>query len=434
MGLGHLGRETHAPKADAQALQCPQCGGALSLRAPDQSQSIACPYCGTLSAIEGDLRAIDVPKKKKEALTFKPRFPLGAKARLDGVTWIVLGAMERSVMEIYTWREYLLHHPAKGFAWLVEDRGHWCFVVNAHAGDVSSGTDRMSYQGVSYRHFTTGSARVDSLVGEFPWAVRRGETVDASDYVAPPLVLSEERTKGEVTYSLGRYMERAEIEDAFGMRPGVLPPPIGVHCAQPNPHAERTRQIIRSAAMFIAAIFVLFLLANARSSKVFEANVAIPPGAGSGSPEATFISAPFDLKGRGNVEVTVSAPINNQWLFVEGTLAKEDTAVYGDFETEAGFYHGTADGEGWTEGSTSARTFVGGMPAGRYTLRISPQWGAIAPGKPVLSSYSVRVRHRVPHFSHFGIAILALTLWPVLCFFKRANFETQRWAESDHAE
>lgn len=39
----------------------------------------------------------------------------------------------------------------------------------------------------------------------------------AVDYVAAPLMLSQEMTANEVNWSLGTYMTNAEVEKAFGI-------------------------------------------------------------------------------------------------------------------------------------------------------------------------------------------------------------------------
>ncbi|MEO8358585.1 MAG: DUF4178 domain-containing protein [Vicinamibacteria bacterium] len=437
LGLAHLATNVQAAKAAAKALQCPQCGGALTLRLPDLSQRMACPYCGTLLAVEGELKAVEVPDKQSK-LSFKLQFPLGAKARLDGATWIVLGAMERSAAgesgsesDRFRWREYLLHEPARGFRWLVEDRGHWCVVDNAHAGELAMVSTK-TLNGVTYKHFVSSQARVDSLVGEFPWAVARGELTSAIDYIAPPMILSEEFTGTEFTVSVGRYIERGDVEKAFGMKSGSLPRPSGVHPAQPNP-VTGLAGTWAVAGMLIVGIVFLFALLSMRTKTVYQTTVRVPPGVVSGAPDTVFISEPFTIGGAGNVEIEVSSSLNNQWLYVDGTLASTKDELAGDFEAEAGFYQGVTDGESWSEGSNKSLAYIGRVPAGEYTLRLAPQWGAIAPAVARIDNYHVQIRRSVPRGSYLLIAIVLIVLWPIVLSARRMSFETSRWSESDHA-
>jgi len=332
LGLSHLASRAGSASGAAKALQCPECGGALTLRLPDLSKRVACPYCGTLLAVEGSLQAIEAADQQNR-LSFEPAFKLGAKARLDEVTWVVLGAMERSSAlsegSRYRWREYLLHEPARGFRWLVEDRGHWTVVDNAHAGDVVMEAKRR-FAGQSFRHFVSSEASVDSLVGEFPWAVIRGETTRAHDYIAPPLILSEESTESEFTVSLGRYLERSEVAAAFGVAAPSLPRQEGVHAAQPNPYQGRVGSLWARFLALSAVVIVIFVGLSMRSRTIYQTTVRIPPTVASGSPETVFISQPFTLNGSGNVRVSLYAPLDNSWLFVDGTLAStKDETVRG---------------------------------------------------------------------------------------------------------
>ena len=45
----------------------------------------------------------------------------------------------------------------------------------------------MTYDGKRFRHFQGGQAKVDVVLGEFYWAVARGDEVASQDYVCPPL-------------------------------------------------------------------------------------------------------------------------------------------------------------------------------------------------------------------------------------------------------
>ena len=51
--------EDRRKKTSAQNLSCPQCGGPLEIRAPDQAQRVACPYCGSLLDATKDLAVLE---------------------------------------------------------------------------------------------------------------------------------------------------------------------------------------------------------------------------------------------------------------------------------------------------------------------------------------------------------------------------------------
>lgn len=420
--------ESRQAKAAAQQLSCPQCGGPLELRAPDLTQRIACPWCGSL---------LDATRKLEvlAALSQPPiqaLIPLGSRGTLEGVEWTVIGLMERSVTvedERYPWREYLLYEPRHGFRFLVESSGHWSFVEPAHAGDVAFAGSLPSYQGRRFKHFQSGTARVDHVIGEFYWAVAQGDEAQTDDYVAPPHVLSREQSGEEITWSRGTYQDARALWTAFGA-PGAPPAAQGVGANQPWARAADARAIYAASLLALGVLFVLFLgFVIAGGTKVHQQSFTVPPAARSGTPEAAVFSAPFEVKRRGNLEVNVSASVDNSWLYVDGALIEEQSGAVDEFDAEVSYYHGRDSDGAWSEGSLSSSRYIAGVTPGRYVLRLEPQW---EPGKPAPASYTVAVRSRVPRFYQFFLAGLALAFWPLLLAWRHFRFEVQRWSQSDH--
>ena len=449
LGLRPREDEERRPRAAGESLKCTQCGGPLEIRAPDQTQRIACPWCGSLLDATRDLAilaALDKPP-------FRPLIPIGSKGRLHGVEWTVIGVMERSVtVEAvrYPWKEYLLYEPRAGFRWLVEARRHWSFVEPLNPGDVDTSGPR--YKGVRFSHFQSGDARVDSVLGEFYWAVAQGERVMAEDYVKPPRMLSREQTweaeaadqgggkgkgkkprkgaanKGELTWSLGTYQPADELWRAFHVS-GDPPPPEGVAPNQPSPWAESLGPVWTRAMAAVAAIIVVFVLLYAIGGQALHRQtVSIPSTATPGSAEAATFAGPLFVTRDGNVQVHVQAPVSNSWLYLEGALINEETGSVDEFDVEVSYYSGHDSDGSWSEGGTSATAYIPSVPAGRYTLRLEPQWEAgHAPPE-----YELTVRSRVPRFGYAVLAVMAVLGWPVLMLLLWARFEMQRWNESDH--
>ncbi len=413
--------------AKGEALACPQCAGPLELRAPDQTQRIACPYCGSLLDATKDLKVIEV----MTSVEVEPLFPLGARGRLMGVQWTFIGFMERSVTVEYVryaWREYLLHDPRKGFRWLVESKGHWSFVEPIHAGDASASMSDASYAGESFKHFQSGEARVDSVLGEFYWEVARGDTTVSHDYVAPPRMLSTEETASETTYSLATYLEPEQVWKAFNP-PGTPPERIGVAPNQPWPHAAETGSVLMKALVLAALVVLLFVgLSVSGGRTVFSKAFSIPNRVLPGSPEAALFSEPFQIDRSGNIEVRLEAPVSNSFLYLDGALINEATGDVDEFDAEVGFYAGVEDGESWSEGGTHARAYLGRVPAGSYVMRLAPQW----PVGQAPFGYTVTLRNRVPRLYLAGLALVLIFAWPLLLYWRKMRFESQRWSESDH--
>jgi hypothetical protein len=444
LGLRPRDDEERRKTVAGQELKCPQCSGPLELRAPDQTQRVACPWCGSLLDATRDLAVL-----QKLDTPFKPPLPLGAKGTLQGVQWTVIGAMERSVTVEgvrYPWREYLLYDPRHGFRWLVEAKGHWSFVQPLSPGDVEG--DLARYDGVRFSHFQSGEARVDHVLGEFYWAVARGETVETDDFVKPPRMLSRETTRvrrgkgkkgkksrdefegheGELSWSLGTYLPADEVWKAFSL-PGEPPEPEGVGPHQPSPWAGTVGGTWKAALLAVAvilAVYVGMLIVGGRT--VHKEQITVAAQSAPGTPDAAAFAGPFFVTSEGNLQVRILAPVDNSWLYVDGALINEETGAVDDFDVEVSYYHGSDSDGSWSEGGRTSTRYIPAVPPGRYLLRLEPQWEAgKAPGY-----YDVVVRSRVPRFSYALLAMLAVMAWPVLTTWRWFRFEVARWSESDH--
>jgi hypothetical protein len=420
--------EKQARRADAGSLSCPKCGGPLELRAPDLTKRVGCPWCGSLLDATRDFEVLET----LDRVRVKPLIPLGRKGRIDNVEWTVIGFMERSVTVEgvrYPWQEYLLHQPGRGFRWLVNAKDHWSFVAPINAGDVSrySATSHR-FRGEEFQHFQSGEAVVDHVVGEFYWEVALGDKAQTADYVAPPLMLSVEETESEATWSLGTYKPPAEVWAAFSME-GQPPEPRGVAPHQPYPYAEQASFVIRSSLLGIGLVVFLYLgTLMVRPTTVYSREHPLPANLRPGAPETAVFSEPFEIKGRGNIEVQLRAPVSNSWLYVEGALINDETQEVDEFDLEAAYYHGSDSDGAWSEGGQNAYTYVSSVPAGRYVLRLQPQWEtSAAPAR-----YEVHLRRGVPRFYQALLAVLALGVWPLLVAWRKMRFEAERWSESDH--
>jgi hypothetical protein len=421
--------EERRKKATGESLSCPNCGGPLEIRAPDQTQRVACPYCGSLLDATKDLAVLEA----MSAVPVKPQIPLGTTGTLHGVEWTIIGFMERSatVESVrYPWQEYLLYEPRHGFRWLVDAKGHWSFVQPIPAGDVQEAGDNLyRYRDRTFKHFQGSFATVDHVVGEFYWAVARGDTTESQDFVSPPGMLSSERDESEINWSFGTYTPLDEIWKAFRLVGGP-PSPQGVAPHEPSPYAGRVGRVWSSAGVALGLVFLIYLFFLSTGGRVVHhQSVAIPPTAVSGSPEAALFTDRFFLDKMGNLEVKVQAPVSNSWLYLDGALINEETGEVDEFELEASYYAGVDSDGSWSEGGQGARTYVAAVPPGRYVLRLAPQWEV---GHPV-SGYDLEVRSRVPRFYQVVLAALVLLSWPIVLSWKSSRFEMQRWSESDHA-
>ena len=384
--------------------------------------TIACGSCGAvLDANDPDHRLI----AQYEARRVTPRIPLGRRGRFGTETYEAIGYLvRRTVGEAYTWFEYLLHNPTLGLRWLVEYHGHWVLTRPA-AGVPAVTAQQAQYEGVDYRHFQTTNAEVIAVAGEFPWTVRVGERAVVDDFVAPPRMLSRERTPQETTWSTGEYVEGATVWKAFGLA-GAPPERIGVGAAQPSPYAAQTSTMVWLAAGLVASAVLVHLVFALVCQQRLVADVTgeYRPNA----PEAAqVISEPFTVSGRtSNVMVEISTTVANSWVYFNLALVNEDTGVAKSFGREVGFYSGRDSDGAWSEGSSWDRAYLTAIVAGSYVIVVEPEG-------PHPVAWRVRVTRDVPRPLWLWLAVAALLVPPAIFGWRRVAFEGRRWMESDHA-
>ena len=430
----------------ARGFNCPSCGAAVALRGLAWTRTVACESCGAvIDARDPNLRVL---QEAQARMTVRPLIPLGSRGEWRGAPYEVIGFQQRTITAdgvAYSWREYLLFNPYRGFRYLTEYDGHWNDVVPLAALPETgrgAGARAARHDGVAYRHFQTASAHTTFVIGEFPWEVRVGDVARVQDYVAPPRLLSAESTDDETTWSLGTYVDGQAIWRAFGL-PGAPPAPRGIYANQPSPHAGAGAWW-RAFGLLAGALMLAFFfrLATARDERVLEQRYTF--GAAGATPFAAatarargdtaaqgFVTAPFELRGAtSNVVVETEADVDGEWLFVDYALVNEATGEARRFAREVSYYSGVDGGERWSEGSKRDHTTIGRVPPGRYVLRVEPS-GEPRAGRAI--AYTVRVRRDVPSIAYYLVALVLLAAPPVFGSLQAASFETRRWAESDQS-
>ena len=139
-----------------------------------------------------------------------------------------------------------------------------------------------------------------------------------------------------------------------------------------------------------------------------------------------FFSEPFQLEGRRNIEVVGQSPVQNTWVYLEGDLINDETGVVQSFPIDISYYSGVEDGEAWTEGAQTDAAYTSSMPAGRYVLRLEGQWEKWQEPATV----TVKVEQNVAHGFNLIVALIVLSILPVLMLFYWISFERRRWSES----
>lgn len=413
------------PTATAQSLSCPNCGGAVVVRAMGHSITVVCQHCSSvLDARSPQLRIL---QRFHAAMKQTPLIPLGSRGKWRGTEYEVIGYQQRDTTiegESYDWREYVLFNPYKGFRYFTESGGHWNDAKAISSLPEAQGRG-VKYLGRNYKPFEDCVARTEFVIGEFPWQVAVGDSCHVTDYVSPPYVLSSEAANHETTWSLGEYVAGADIWRAFALE-GSPPEPQGIFENQPDKWGVSARQVWLKFAI-LAGVCLAILIWNeftARRAEVLHGEYSFKQGAPG---EASFVTRDFQLEGRPSpVEVKTWAQLSNQWIYLNYSLINESTGQAYDFGREVSYYSGFDSDGAWSEGSNTDSVTLPSVPAGRYYLRIEPESD---PGVGEIP-YSVTVIRGVTVAGLYWAAF-ALLLIPALVLSYRAHrFEQERWAAS----
>ena len=418
------------PAPQVKSLNCPGCGASLTVRSFGHAVTVVCASCHSiLDAQDPRLKVLE--KFQAAEGEDPPRIALGSRGVIRGTAYDVIG-FERRTIRVdgvpYSWHEYVLFNPFKGFRYLTEYNGHWNDAsILRSLPDVSPGGSSLRYLGETYQQFQTANAATTFVLGEFPWRVRVGESVTVSDYISPPRVISSEGTGKELTWSMGEYISGRDIWKAFQLE-GEPPAPIGVYENQPSPLSANVKTVWSLVAVFLGLLVLLLVgvYSLARDERVFEESYEFNTNA---KGEASFVTDTFELKGHtSDVELTTRAQLDNEWIYLNYALINQDTGQAYDFGREVSYYHGYDEDGAWSEGSTQNSVTVPSVPPGNYYLRIEPE----SDPKHGTIPYTVTLRRDVPQAGFFGLGVLALLFPAGLLTWRSLNFEHLRWAESDY--
>ena len=313
--LKDLRPEGAGPLVQAAGFNCRHCGAAIELTAVTLTKTVACTSCAAIQAPDDPNILILQEAQARERRV--PKIPLGSKGKLHGHEYEVIGYQYRYIVvdgEQYGWDEYLLYNREQGFRYLSEYQGHWNDITTVRSlpeQTTSGGRPAARYLGKTFRLFQTASATTDFVLGQFPWRVRAYDVAGVSDYVAPPLMLSAERTDEETTWSLGEYTPGGRIWEAFGLE-GKPPRPVGVFANQPSPHKGKAAWYwaMFGLLMLLTAMAAVVRSVSAAREQVFSGSYEYRPT----SVDSSFVTPTFRVSDDSNVEVAISTNLSNNWL------------------------------------------------------------------------------------------------------------------------
>ena len=398
---------------------CPQCQGQIGLHAGYHTQIATCPTCNSL---------LDFTKKKPTLIKKLPKssdygasIPVGSRGMLLNDQWTVIGCIrQQDTQSLFSWEEYILFNPFKGFRWLVEANGHWSFVrpfkgkMEVRNGVATNGKE-------SFKLFNQGKVKTINLRGEFYWRISIGDRYEVTDFIAPPIMVTREKRGGETVWSRGEHLSTKEVKQAFRLR--SLPITKGVAPNQPAPWGNSRSGInIASGIMvFILIVLQFFFVDKAGVKKIWSGHSFAPPDTGLGIPT-------FELMGpMHNLEIEMRSDVVNQWIELQGDLVNINTGERRGFEVGAEYYSGVDDGEAWSEGSSMGSVVFSSIPPGKYQI-ISH--ASIDPRDLTPIAYDINVKSDVPIWSNFWLTLMLLGFIPAYIAVRQYFFERSRWIDS----
>jgi Domain of unknown function (DUF4178) len=406
------GASRSRPHARPRVLSCPSCGGSVKIRANGISITAICAACGsTLDVAHPDVRLIaEAQQRTREA-----PIPIGKRAMLVGTEWEVVGFQIRSdTVNGWSWDEYLLFNPYRGFRFLAQDEEDWTLycMLRQDVGDPEEGFD-----GRRFTPRSSGIARTDYVLGEFYWRARVGDEVAVSEWIDAPYVVSQEQNGEEIIWSRGVQLPAATIRTAFGLAAEIVP---ATSTDKALLRRARSRGVKRVAAIAVLVLLLAHMISfgTSRSATLFTQTFHTT-AADKGHPLTTD---PFVIPDKGgNLRITATSPVDNNWVQLGLSLVGPGDVTF-NAAPSIEYYEGADSDGSWSEGSQSASVTFAAVPGGSYRLLIEPYAGAYTPdpGHRTFSwaagddvEFSVTVIRHVPNWWNFWLALLLLVPYPV---------------------
>lgn len=411
-----------------EKIVCNRCKNRIELVSYPYAESYAC-QCGAKLELEkdGEFRKDGAFGNTRSAIR------LGAAGVIKGISYTLIGYAVKQDNTQYKskWREYVLYNRAEGYAWLSEYEGNWIYSREREVAPVIANKPEIkefSYKRKTFRLYSRYGYRIVAAEGEFPGKAFGASFTRCREFIHPPYMWAEEEdSKEQVSYYQGEYIDRKDLEKAFGVQlpkekeMGMLSPPF----IQPG------RLVL---VTFIAALVLLgvHLLSGRTGTEtmVLEKNYGWSDAAGKTAP--VLVSETFSLPNwRNNVEVSTHADVNDSWVGADFELVNAETGEAHGLSQGVEYYHGYEDGESWSEGSNHASDVVSGLPAGKYFLRTQLSQDSTA--RQQVTEVSVKLKRNVAVDSNFYLLLGLLLIWPVVTYIRVWMADKARWYNSDYS-
>ncbi|MCB1639988.1 MAG: DUF4178 domain-containing protein, partial [Thiothrix sp.] len=192
-----------------RSIQCRGCGAPLTLLGGGHKiLSLNCAHCGTVMDAHKNYAVL--ARFHGQQPPFSP-FELGMQGKIHDVPFTIIGMIGWE-SQGYAWVDLLLYSETHGYAWLGYERGHICFVRKTRHLPSATIWSLQPRQSVSdgkrtYKLYEHYMADITYVAGELTWVAKVGDRIQLVEAIAPPFLLSGERSNTETEYHLSEYLE-----------------------------------------------------------------------------------------------------------------------------------------------------------------------------------------------------------------------------------
>ncbi len=425
-----------APNEPTQLqIDCAHCNTRFGLFAAEHLQQAQCPNCNQAFNITPSLQeqqprvsAIQDTQSESPAINHAAAihpFKLGQKATFDGRDYVLTGFLRNEVVEegiSYYSESFHLLSKCGAARWLDREDGH--FTLTQRSAQLPEDLDlylprkKCEILGRSYSAFDNGVSKTCWVEGQLTYSAQIGDEASYYDFIAPPYVLTAEKTAHELEGFHGRYIPGSEVAEGFGLDAKHFETTEGVAPGQPYVESQLTKNF-RTFLPFYCLYFLLIgLLSMMSGTTVATALASFSEGANQ-EPENL---EPFEITDTPTtISLNVDTDVDNSWVFLEANLTDSNGALVHQASATISYYHGSSGGESWSEGSSDHEFLLRLNEPGTYRFSVQGESNKSTELRLTVSRDVWATRYLV--FGFIGSIIIVASV-----FLRRSGFESKRWS------
>ncbi len=419
-------------EASTASLQCLACGGPIEKHGFGGTAQVSCPWCGSTLQPEPD-GTLDL-LLRVERQRRPSALPLHARGVIEGVEWEVIGICWREVRAMgmaYPWQEFVLYNPYEGYRWLIFSMTDHSWMLGGPLAGAAQVSPMVSatWRGKTYKHFSSGTAHVTYVEGEFPWVVQAGDMAQMDDFVSGTEGLSIEITHSEhgadVAQTWMRHVESRDVWAAFKC-PGMPPMIRGVPLLAPN---RWYKHFVFHGISFVA-LFAVWLVLSSVYVGARKEQVVLDTKLTPAQPASFDVEFGDPTVARPLMAKLYAPGVSNGWAYADVMLVDPTTEEAIALGVESSAYAGVSEGESWSEVVNPGTATAGAVRGGKYVVQVNTQTGD---GGATLTELQLQLVYDVPLFGYVVVAFLPILFFPLTALLLGLLFEQRRWSNSDHA-